>query len=63
MKLNTKKLKREMELAGDSASDLAKKINRTTRAVHKALKNETTKLVTIDLIAEVYGIDAKDLLI
>ena len=63
MKLNAKKIKSELDRAGMSKKDLAKKIGMSIRNVDMMLFKKTTKLVTIERVARVFDLDPKDLLI
>jgi len=63
MKLNTKKLLREMKQQKISPAELARRSGMTRQAVDYAIERESTKLVTLTVWGEILGIDPKDLLI
>ena len=63
MKLNIKKLLREMEINKVNRLELAKLSGMTRQAVDYAIEAESTKLKTITKWAEILGISPKDLLI
>ena len=63
MKINSKKIRQELEWAGMTVKDLADKLVMTDRAIEYILEKETTKLKTITKIGKVLAVDPKDLLI
>ena len=63
MKLNVPKIQREMKLADMTMIALAKKCKCTVATLYIAFSRKTTKLSTIQKIANALSVDAKDLLI
>lgn len=63
LRLNLKKVLREMEGKDITVATLAKAIGATPRSIYFILDRRTTTLKTIDKIASVLEVDPKDLLI
>lgn len=64
MKINTHKLKIEMERAGYSkTSEMAGPFGMTRQALDRIIKDQTTTFKTLNRLADFFAIDPKDLLI
>jgi len=61
MKLNTEKIYRELSLLGWKKSRLAKELGITRQGVHYYLSSKPT-VWKVEKLADVLGLDAKDLL-
>jgi len=63
MQINIEKLKREMERAGiNNNAEFADRLEMTRQAIDYILAQKTTTFKTLNKMAEVLGLDAKDLL-
>ena len=65
MKLNIKKLKKEMKRLKLSQTDLADKMkpSMTRQGISFLIASGKTKFATVDSLAKVFDIDSKDLII
>jgi transcriptional regulator with XRE-family HTH domain len=63
MKLNTRKINRELERFGWTRAVLAKKAGTTRQSVYNWLTLESTpRMVNVERLAKALGLDPKDLL-
>jgi transcriptional regulator with XRE-family HTH domain len=63
MEVNVRKLKIEMKRASFSGSrELADRLGMTRQAIDYILRRKTTTFKTISKIADVFGLDGKDLI-
>ena len=63
MKIDSKKLKEQMKRQGLKQWQVAALVNLTPAAISILLKRKTSRIVTINKIAKVLGLDAKDLMV
>ena len=63
IKLNTDKVKRELVVQGWTQQDLAKHLGVTRQAVNSMLRRQSAGLKLLNRVAELLGVDPKDLLI
>lgn len=63
MKVNVKKIQLEIERAGWSVPQLAKKIGIPRQTLYSILQTENARLTTLTKIGEFFELDPKDLLI
>jgi len=62
-KLNTNKVKRELDVRRWTQQDLATRLGVTRQAVNDMLSRESAGLKLLDRVAKALGLDPKDLLI
>ena len=63
LKLNSQKIKWELNLRDWSQKDLADELGVTRQAVNSMLNRQSAGLKLLSRVAEALGIDAKDLII
>ena len=63
MKIDSKKLKEQMKRQGLKQWQVAALVNLTPAAISILLKRKTSRIATINKIAKVLGLDAKDLMV
>lgn len=62
MKINTERIKYEMQVKGLQITDLANALELKERAVYSIFRKRTTKLKTINKLGVILDVDPKDLL-
>jgi len=62
MKVNTQKIKREIKRREIGVARLAKEVGITRQGLYLILKKKTTSLSTLNKLARILKIDARDLL-
>ena len=63
MELNIEKIQRELDRLGWSKYILAQKMKVTKETIYSIFRRNSTKISTINQIAEILDVDPKDLLI